>query len=287
MRQSASRGERVARSASEVGGGKGMGLTRQAANLHQGQPVRTAGAPLSGARPAAAAMVMLHGRGARAEDILALAAELGHPGFAYLAPQAAGSSWYPYSFLAPLEQNEPWLSSALARVAEILGELEAGGIAAERTVLLGFSQGACLALELARRQPRRFGGVIGLSGGLIGATLDRDAIGQGGLIRTSLDAAGPDGLMGPRLDAAGVPAGPLAGTPVFLGCSDRDPHIPAQRVEDSARLLSQLGGRVTRRIYPGLGHAVNADEIAFVRQLLTEFPSAQGETPGGQGFSPV
>jgi phospholipase/carboxylesterase len=269
-----------------------MGLMRQTASLHQGQPVLTAGAPLAGPRPAAAAMVMLHGRRASAENILTLAAELDRPGFAYLAPQAAGSSWYPHSFLAPLEQNEPWLSSALARVAAIVGDLEAAGIPAESTVLLGFSQGACLALEFARRQPRRFGGVVGLSGGLIGPSLDWDvagpggpvgprldsyAAGRGGLIG-SLDAAdvGPDGLIGPRLeaDADGAPAGPLAGTPVFLGCSDRDPHIPAQRVEASARLLSQLGGRVTRRIYPGLGHAVNADEMAFVRQLLTEIPSA-------------
>jgi phospholipase/carboxylesterase len=239
-----------------------MGLMHQAASLHQGQPLRTAGAPLSGPARAAAAMVMLHGRGAGAENILTLAAELDRPELAYLAPQAAGSSWYPHSFLAPLEQNEPWLSSALARVAEVVGDLAAAGIPAERTILLGFSQGACLALEFARRQPRRFGGVVGLSGGLIG----------------SLDAAdvGPGALIGQRLeaDADGAPAGPLAGTPVFLGCSDRDPHIPAQRVEDSARLLSQLGGRVTRRIYPGLGHAVNADEMAFVRQLLAEIPTA-------------
>jgi|HubBroStandDraft_3_1064219.scaffolds.fasta_scaffold26389_2 phospholipase/carboxylesterase len=228
---------------------------QEAAKLPATEPVLVAGAPLGGPLPATAAMVMLHGRGGRAEDVLALAGELDRPGLAYLAPQAAGSTWYPYSFLAPLEQNEPWLSASLRRVGELIAGVEAAGVPAELTVLLGFSQGACLALEFARRQPRRYGGVVGLSGGLIG----------------------------PRLEAAGSAAGSggLDETPVFLGCSDRDPHIPAERVEESARLLAQMGGRVTRRFYPGLGHTVNADEIAFVRQLLASLVPRPGGAPAG------
>lgn len=204
--------------------------------LHQGQPVRVAGASLETAQ---AAMLLLHGRGAGADDILMLAAELGRPGFAYLAPQAARNTWYPYSFLAPLEQNEPWLSSALETLGGLLERVAAAGIPPERTMLLGFSQGACLALEFAARNARRYGGVAGLSGGLIG----------------------PDGA--PR-DYAGS----LAGTPIFLGCSDVDFHIPKERVLHSEEVLRGLGGVVTARLYPGMGHTVNADEIAFVQAMM-------------------
>src|SRR6266513_28132 len=166
---------------------------------HQGQPIQSAGMPLLEAR---SAMVLLHGRGASAEDILTLVDQLDQGGFAYLAPQAAGSSWYPQSFRAPLEQNEPWLSSALAAVGDVVETIETAGIPRDRTILLGFSQGACLTLEFAARNARRYGGLIGLSGGLIG----------------------PDDT--PR----DYPSS-LAGTPVFLGCSDIDPHIPRKRVE--------------------------------------------------------
>jgi predicted esterase len=214
---------------------------------HRDQPILTAGAPLD---RAPAAMLMIHGRGASAEDILALAAELGHPELAYVAPQAAGSTWYPHSFLAPLASNEPFLSSALAAVAAALARVAAAGIPPERTVLLGFSQGACLATEFAARHARRYGGVAGLSGGLIG----------------------PDGT--PR-DYPGS----LAGTPVFLGCSDVDPHIPAARVRESAEVLRRLGGEIDARLYPGLGHTVNRDEIAAVREMLGRLPVAAG-TPG-------
>jgi predicted esterase len=188
---------------------------------------------------AKAAVLILHGRGATAESILTLADELNVPDVVYLAPQAAGYSWYPYRFLAPLEANEPGLSSGLARIGEILTEIEAAGIAADRVVLLGFSQGACLTLEFAARNPRRYGGVVGLSGGLIG----------------------PPGT--PR-----EIAGSLAGTPVLLGCSDRDPHIPVESVEESADFLARLGGAVDKRIYPGMGHTVNEDELAWVREIL-------------------
>ena len=184
-------------------------------------------------------MVMVHGRGATAESILELRRELGHPDLAYVAPQAAGSSWYPYSFLAPMEKNEPGLSSGLARLGEALGELEAAGIPPERTILLGFSQGACLALEFAARNVRRYGAVVGLSGGLIG----------------------PPGT--PR-DYDGS----FAGTPVFLGCSDRDPHIPRERVDETAEVLRAMGADVTERIYPAMGHTVNEDELEFVRGII-------------------
>jgi len=186
--------------------------------LHQGQPVLQTGEPLATAR---AAMILMHGRGASAEDILGLAEQFDQPGFAYLAPQARGSVWYPNRFMEPLESNEPWLSSALDVITQLLKQLGDQGLAAERVILLGFSQGACLVTEYAARNPQRYGGVAGLSGGLIG----------------------PDGT--PRPDP---PLGSLEGTPVFLGCSDVDPHIPKSRVEYTAQVLSRLGGRVTTRL---------------------------------------
>lgn len=203
---------------------------------HAGQPVLSVGAPLVEAR---AAVLMVHGRGATAESILELAEELGQPDCAYLAPQANGNAWYPNSFLAPIPTNEPWLSSALAALGDILSRIEAEGVPPERTVLLGFSQGACLALEFAARHARRYGGLVGLSGGLIG----------------------PEGT--PR-DYPGS----LEGTPTFLGCSDVDFHIPEERVLHSAEVLRGLGGEVTARLYPNMGHTVNRDEIQFVKGML-------------------
>ncbi len=208
---------------------------------HQSQPIMTAGEPLNRAR---AAMVMVHGRGASAENILDLAVELHQPGLAYLAPQAAGDTWYPYSFLAPLARNEPGLSSGLAATANVLAQVAQAGIPLECTMLLGFSQGACLALEFVARNARRYGGVAGLSGGLIG----------------------PDGT--PR-DYPGS----LAGTPVFLGCSDVDFHIPKERVELSAQVLQRLRANVTMRFYPGMGHTVNQDEIDFVQGMVAALVS--------------
>jgi phospholipase/carboxylesterase len=203
---------------------------------HGSQPVLLAGEPLERAR---AAMVMVHGRGATAESILELAFELKQPGFAYLAPQAAQNAWYPQSFLAPISSNEPWLSSALTLLGTVIQRIEEGGIPPEHTMLLGFSQGACLALEYAARHTRRYGGVVALSGGLIG----------------------PDGT--PR-DYPGS----FAGTPVFLGCSDRDFHIPKERVQLSAEVLRRLDADVTMRLYPNMGHTVNQDEIDFVRGMM-------------------
>ncbi len=190
-------------------------------------------------RDAKAAMIMLHGRGASAEDILLLANEFDRADFAYVAPQAAGRTWYPYSFLQPLELNEPHLSSALRVITETIELLNAAGLPAERIMLLGFSQGACLALEYGARNARRYGGIVGLSGGLIG----------------------PEGT--PR----NYP-GSLAGTPVFLGCSDVDMHIPKARVLHTAEMLHQLEGEVTLRLYPGMGHTVNEDELGFVRGMM-------------------
>jgi predicted esterase len=203
---------------------------------HQGQPVVAAGEPLETAQ---AAMVIVHGRGATAESILTLAAEFGQPGFAYLAPQAAGNTWYPHSFMAPIADNEPGISSGIAALSDVIAHLGDAGYPPERVMLLGFSQGACLALEYAARHARRYAGLVGLSGGLIG----------------------PDGT--PR-DYQGS----LDGTPVFLGCSDMDFHIPKERVHHSAEVLERLGGNVTARLYPNMGHTVNQDEIEFVRGMM-------------------
>lgn len=203
---------------------------------HRGQPILMAGEPLAQAK---AAMIMLHGRGASAEDILSLTAEFEREGFAFLAPQAANHTWYPYSFLAPLTNNEPWLSSALSALETILAQVQAAGIPAEKTILLGFSQGACLSVEFAARHAQRYGGVAVLSGALIGP--------EG----TSRDYTGN-----------------LAGTPFFLGCSDVDFHIPKERVLYSAEVLQHLGATVTARLYPNMGHTVNEDELQAVRQMM-------------------
>ena len=187
---------------------------------------------------ARAAMILVHGRGATAEDIMTIAAEVISPGFAYLAPQASGNAWYPNPFTAPLESNEPFLSSALDVVETLLARVEET-IPAARVILLGFSQGACLTLEFAARHARRYGGVVGLSGGLIG----------------------PDGTPRDYL-------GEFEGTPVLLGCSDVDPHIKKDRVLEADGVFTRLGAQVTTRLYPGLGHTVNQDEIGFVREMI-------------------
>jgi len=203
---------------------------------HAGQPVLRSGAAPDTAR---AAMVLIHGRGASAEDILGLADELGRPDVAYLAPQAAGHTWYPQRFLAPLAANEPYLSSALRAVHRVVKEIEGFDIPVHRIVLLGFSQGACLAAEYAARNAQRYGGVAVLSGGLIGPP-----------------------------DTPREYPGSFAATPVFLGCSDVDPHIPQASVDAAAEVFRRLQASVDKRIYPGMGHTVNRDELEAVRAIL-------------------
>ena len=184
-------------------------------------------------------MVMVHGRGATAESILTLTPALDTTEVAFLAPQAQGNTWYPYSFLSAIPKNEPGITSGMRSLQRVLAQVKEAGIPMERTILLGFSQGACLATEFAARHARRYGGVAGLSGGLIG----------------------PDET--PRNYV-----GSLDQTPVFLGCSDIDSHIPAERVRESAGVLERLGGTVTLRLYAGMGHIVNEDEIAVVRTMI-------------------
>lgn len=196
----------------------------------------TFGTPIASA---IGAVIMVHGRGGTAASILELAPLLRIEGVAFLAPQATGNTWYPNSFLFPIASNEPGISSAMAVLDALFDQVAAAGIATEHTALLGFSQGACLSLEYVARHARRYGAVFGLSGGLIG----------------------PEGT--PR-DYAGA----LDGTPVFLGCSDVDAHIPLKRVHETHEVLARLGATVDERIYPGMGHLVNADEIEAVRSLL-------------------
>ena len=203
---------------------------------HAGQPVASVGPPLG---TGSGVVIMLHGWGAGAENILELVPVLDRPQFSYLAPAAAGNTWYPYSFMSAIERNEPYLSSALGRIDALVSEVTARGVPKARVVLLGFSQGACLAGEFAGRHAARYGAVVMWSGGLIG----------------------PPGTTWNN-------PGGFDGTPVFLGCSDRDPHIPKERVDESAAVLTRMGADVTERIYPGMGHTVNDDEIAFVQTLL-------------------
>jgi phospholipase/carboxylesterase len=201
---------------------------------------------------AAGAVVLLHGRGADAEDMLPLAEALAQPDLAFVAPRAPGRSWYPLSFLAPLAENEPALGRALAMIGQTVEGLARAGLPLERILLLGFSQGACLALEYAARNARRYGGVAALSGGLIGSE-------------------------GTPRDYAGT----LSGTPVFLGCGDRDGHIPLWRIHESTRVLRDLGAEVTERIYPGMGHTGNADEIGRLRALLARIAGAGVDSATG------
>lgn len=216
---------------------------------HGAARMQRAGARLDEAH---SAVIMLHGRGATAEDILSLAAEFRVPGIAYLAPQAVGYTWYPLSFLAPTARNEPYLSSALAVVGRAVADVEQAGIPPARTFLLGFSQGACLASEWVARNAQRYGGLFALSGGLIG------------------DDSTPRGYAG-RLD----------GMPAFLGCSDVDAHIPAIRVQETARVLEGMGAAVDMRLYRGMGHTVNQDEIAAVAGILESSWTGSSSTSAG------
>lgn len=208
------------------------------ADPHHGQPVNAVGPLLS---PKSRVVVLVHGRNAGPENIMDLAHHLERPGLTYLAPAAAGRTWYPLSFLAPRAQNEPWLSSALAAIGRVVDEAVAHGVPMRRIAVVGFSQGACLATEFVYRRADRLGALMAFSGGLIG----------------------PPGTTWDR-------TGSFADMPAFFGCSDVDPHVPRVRVEESAGIFSTLGARVTPRIYPGLGHTINDDEIAQARVILDE-----------------
>ena len=218
----------------------GTGVTHDSQDPHARQPVLTSGPKPADAR---VAVVLIHGRGGSPDDLLALAEELGVADAAYIAPQAAGNTWYPYPFLAPMDRNEPYLSSALRRIGTLIDEMAAQGVGAEKIAILGFSQGACLSLEFAARHARRYAGVFALSGGLIGPP-------------------------GTQRDYEGS----FDDTPIFLGCSDVDPHIPVERVRESAAVCRRMGAAVDERIYPRMGHTVNRDEIEVVRAILSQTP---------------
>jgi phospholipase/carboxylesterase len=203
---------------------------------YRNQPVLERGAAL---HSAAAATVLLHGRGASAKDILGLAQEFDLPELAYLSPEAAEHTWYPYSFLSPIEQNQPWLDSALKLVAYTVDRVIEGGIERGKIAIIGFSQGACLATEFVARHAARYGALVAFTGGLIGPPGTKFAY-----------------------------SGELSGTPCFLGAGDHDPHVPWKRVEESASILSALGGSVTLRRYPGLPHTINEDEIEHAKIIL-------------------
>lgn len=203
---------------------------------HAGEPLASAGMPLG---QSAAVVIMVHGRNAAPPNILDLVPRFERPDCTYLAPAAAGRTWYPLSFMAERTQNEPGISSGLQVLEHLVTAVVARGIPKTRIVLLGFSQGACLSAEFAVEHADRFGGVILYSGGLIGAP------------GTTWDYPGS-----------------FAGTPVFLGCSDVDAHVPKTRVDESAAVFARMGATVTERIYAGMGHLVNDDEIAFTRDLM-------------------
>lgn len=193
---------------------------------------------------ARAVVILLHGRGSSADDIAGLANVFNAPDFAYLAPEATNNTWYPHRFLAPPAHNEPWLSSALVTIDTLVQEALAAGVSSERIALIGFSQGACLALEYAARHPRRYAFVAGLSGALIGPTdTARDCV-------------------------------DLLGTPILLGCADHDAHIPLEHVEHSATALAAFNARVTKQIYPGSAHTVFPAEIEWLKKHATQIPSA-------------
>lgn len=203
--------------------------------MHQYKIV-TAGKPLAEAKKA---LVMIHGRGAGAEDILSLSSHLNVADFALLAPQATNNTWYPQSFLAPPAQNEPWLSSALDVISKLVTEVEQAGISKENIFFLGFSQGACLTLEFVTRNAARYGGAVAFTGGLIGDQIYKE------------NYKGDFGQM-----------------PVFIGSSDPDFHVPVQRVHESTAILKSMGADVTEKIYPQMGHTINHDEIKQINHLM-------------------
>ena len=206
--------------------------------VHENQEVVTAGKSL---KEAEAALILIHGRGATAQSMIPLAQALNAENLAILAPQAANYEWYPQRFTAPKEQNEPYLSSALNMLTQLVQEVEEAGVSKDRLILSGFSQGACLTSEFAAQNPTRYGGLLIFSGGLIGE--------------------------GPSVSAE-MYGGSLDNTPVFIGCSDRDPHIPLTRVQETTQILTSLGADVTEQIYPAMGHTINEDELERAREIV-------------------
>lgn len=204
---------------------------------HYGQPVLTTGASLANAT---SAMIMIHGRGGSADDILAMSNHFDTPDVAYFAPQARNFTWYPHRFIAPRANNEPFLSSALKIITDLVTHITESGIAHDKIMFIGFSQGACLSSEFVARHPQQYGALFVLSGGLIGA--------EGEL--------------------TGYTPNTLKNMPVFLGCSDIDDHIPVERVHQSAEIFTTLGATVTKRIYPNMGHTINQDELDFIKETM-------------------
>lgn len=237
--------------------------TSGVAGPHGGQPVVRRGPPLAEAR---AVVVCLHGRGATARGILGVTTEFDTPDVTALAPAAAGRTWYPRPFTAPTAENQPHLDSALSLVGTVVSTA-VDAVGADRVVVLGFSQGACLATEWAARNPTRYGGVVGFSGGLIGPPGTEFAY-EGSFARTS-DADADEGSVtdGEGGDHADEP---LDTTPVFLGCSDEDPHIPASRVHETRDALAAMDADVDERLYPGMGHGVNEEELAAAAEIVAQ-----------------
>lgn len=184
-------------------------------------------------------LIMLHGRGGSAEDILSLSSYLNVNDFTLLAPQASNNTWYPYSFLAPPSQNEPWLSSALDLLKELLEELKNEGVKNENIYFLGFSQGACLTLEFVTRNAGRYGGVVAFTGGLIGDKIYNENY-----------------------------KGNFQNTPVFIGTSDPDPHVPVERVYATTNILKDMNADVTEKVYLNMGHTISQDEIESANKIV-------------------
>jgi phospholipase/carboxylesterase len=190
---------------------------------------------------AVAGVVLLHGRGASARSILSIARELKLDNVCYRAPQAQNHTWYPHSFMEPIKSNEPGISSGLQAIHDLIDLYHDAGLSSEQIVLMGFSQGACLALEFAARHPQGYGAIVGFSGGLIGASVEFQHY-----------------------------YGSMEGTPIFLGCSEEDPHIPAERVDETAKLFRYLDASVTEKLYENLGHTINQDELSHARDLIED-----------------
>jgi len=205
---------------------------------HQGLDIAEYGPSLSRAQ---AAMILVHGRGATAQSLFPLAEQFAQPDFYFAAPRSDNHSWYPYSFLSPRENNQPGISSGLQSLYDLIQFISEAGIGKEQIILLGFSQGACLVTEFAARHPQKFGGIVALSGGLIGSKIKES-------------------------DYNGF----MEQTPVFLGCGESDPHVPEERLDITAKIFEKLKADVNRQIYPGMGHTINGEEIKIIRGMMSD-----------------